>query len=336
LAVELIVLAPERAVADEGGVGFWLPGQFGSLAAAPQVPGWAVGIVNFYTSVNASGNVAAAREVTIGKLNPSVNVNLNLSIAAKPDLVLVVPTYVFATPVLGGQFAMSMGAAAGRSSGDLDGTLTVVVGPTSGTRQGEISDARYGFSDLYPQASLRWNSGVNSWMVYAMGDIPVGTYDSTRLANLGIGHGAVDSGVGYTYFDPKTGHEFSVATGLTYNFVNPSTDYQNGIDWHLDWGASQFLTKTVQIGAVGYFYQQLTADRGAAPFLGEKLSRVAGIGPQVGFIFPAGSLQGYLNLKGYWEFAPENRASGWNAWVTLAFSPKPPEPSTPSHRMITK
>jgi hypothetical protein len=306
------------------------------LAAAPQVPGWAVGIVNVYESVGASGNVAAAREVTIGKLNPAVNVNLNLNLTAKPDLVLVAPSYVFATPVFGGQFAVSMGAAAGRSSGELDGTLTVAVGPFSATRQGQISDARYGFSDLYPQASLRWNSGVNSWMVYATGDMPVGTYDSSRLANLGIGHGAIDAGAGYTYFDPKSGHVFSVVTGLTYNFVNPSTDYQNGVDWHVDWGASQFLTKTVQIGAVGYFYQQLTADRGAAPFLGENLSRVAGIGPEVGFIFPAGSLQGYLNLKSYWEFATENRASGWNAWVTLAFSPNPPAPPDRARRMLTK
>ena len=50
-------------------------------------------------------------------------------------------------------------------------------------------------------------------MVYGMGDIPVGTYDSSRLANFGIDHGAADGGVGYTYFDPKTGHEFSAVIG---------------------------------------------------------------------------------------------------------------------------
>jgi hypothetical protein len=332
----LALAVPNAARADEGGVGFWLPGQFGSLAAAPQVPGLAVGILNYYTSVSAGGNVAAAREITIGRFNPTAKVNLNLGLSATPDLVLVDPTYVFATPVLGGQFAVSMGAAVGRSTGDLNGTLTFFVGPLSTTRQGEISDARYGFSDLYPEASLRWNSGVNSWMIYAAGDIPVGTYDSTRLANLGIGHGAADGGVGYTYFDPKTGHEFSVVTGLSYNFVNPSTDYQNGIDWHLDWGASQFVSQAVQIGLVGYFYQQVTADSGAPAFLGENLSRVAGIGPQIGFIFPAGSLQGYLNLKSYWEFAAENRAAGWNAWVTLAFSPAPPAPTDKPRRMLTK
>ena len=319
-------MAPHNAYADEGGVSFWLPGQFGSLAATPQTPGWSIGFVNIYELVSANGNVAAAREYTIGKFTPAVNVNLNVNLTAKPDLVLVAPTYVFATPVFGGQFALSVAGAAGRSAGDVNGALTVSTLGASATRQGEISDARYGVSDLYPQASLRWNSGVNNWMVYTLGDIPVGTYDATRLANLGIGHGAIDGGGGYTYFDPKTGHEFSVVTGLTYNFINPSTNYQNGIDWHVDWGASQFLNKSLQVGAVGYFFQQLTADRGAAPFLGANLGRVAGVGPQVGVLFPAGSMQGYLNVKGYWEFAAENRASGWNVWVTLAFSPKAAEP----------
>src|SRR5262249_7309868 len=48
---------------------------------------------------------------------------------------------------------------------------------------------RNGFTDLYPEVALRWNSGVNNWMIYGMGDIPVGTYDHTRLANFSIGHG---------------------------------------------------------------------------------------------------------------------------------------------------
>ena len=60
-----------------------------------------------------------------------------------------------------------------------------------------------------------------------------------------------------------TGHELSAVTGFTYNLINPSTNYQSGIDWHLDWGASQFLTKQIQVGAVGYFYEQITPDRQA-------------------------------------------------------------------------
>jgi hypothetical protein len=82
-----------------------------------------------------------------------------------------------------------------------------------------ISDSVTGFGDLYPQASLKWNSGVNNFMTYVTGDIPVGDYSSTRLANLGLGHGAIDGGAGYTYFNPATGREFSAVTGLTYNFT---------------------------------------------------------------------------------------------------------------------
>jgi hypothetical protein len=37
---------------------------------------------------------------------------------------------------------------------------------------------------------------VHNWMVYGAGDILVGDYSSTNLANIGIGHGAVDGGGG--------------------------------------------------------------------------------------------------------------------------------------------
>jgi hypothetical protein len=74
-------------------------------------------------------------------------------------------------------------------------------------------------------------------------------------------HGALDGGLGYTYFDQKAGHEFSAVAGLTGNFENPATDYTNGIDFHLDLAASQFLTKQLQVGVVGYVYDQRTTYR---------------------------------------------------------------------------
>ncbi len=66
-----------------------------------------------------------------------------------------------------------------------------------------LSDSASGFGDLIPMFSLRWNVGVNNYMYYITGDIPVGAYNSMRLSNIGIGHGAIDSGGGYTYFDPE-------------------------------------------------------------------------------------------------------------------------------------
>jgi hypothetical protein len=228
-AVAAVTLSVGLAQADEGGVSFWVPGQFGSLAAVPSTPGWWLAIVNYYTNVSASGSVAAARQITIGNLSRTVNVSLNATLNANADVVFINPSYVFATPIFGGQFAVGVTGLVGADNGAVNGTLTIGSGSVAIMRQGAIADSMSGYGDLYPMATLRWNSGVNNWMTYVTGDIPVGMYDPSSLANLGIGHGAIDAGGGYTYLDPQAGHEFSVVTGFTYNLINPSTDYQNGV-----------------------------------------------------------------------------------------------------------
>lgn len=331
-----LALSPELSRADESGISYWLPGRFGSLAATPQVAGWSMAEVYYHTTVAASGNVAAAREIQIGRIPAHINVDLNLNLNAQGDLVILNPTYTFATPVMGGQLAIGIAGIFGRSAASLNGTLTAAVGPFAITRTGTLSDSLTSVGDLYPQATLKWNAGVHNYMAYITGDIPVGAYDPTRLANLGIGHGAVDAGGGYTYFNPMTGHEFSAVAGFTYNLKNQDTQYQNGIDFHVDWGASQFLSKQVFVGLVGYYYQQVTDDSGQHPMLGGFRSRVVGLGPQLGFLFPVGDMQGYLNIKGYGEFAADNRPSGWNTWLTFSISPMAPPAMTPSRHLARK
>ncbi len=333
-------MVPQPALADQGGISFWVPGQFGSLAAVPGQPGFNFATVYYHTSVGASGAVAAQRQIEIGRLNPrnvNLNLDLNVDLNARANLVFLVPGYIFETPIFGGQLGVSMAAITGRNTATLDGALTASLGPLSVTRQGQISDTATGFADLFPQATLKWNQGVHNWMVYGMTNIQVGSYDRTRLANLGYGHTAIDGGLGYTYFDPAKGHEFSVVAGTTYNFTNKHTDYRNGQDYHIDAAAAQFLSKTFFVGAVGYYYDQFTADSGSPPIFGPVKSRVLGIGPQMGFILPMGEMQGYLNFKAYFESNANNRPDGWNAWVTFALSPaaKPAMASNPA-RMALK
>ena len=131
------------------------------------------------------------------------------------------------------------------------------------------SDSVWGGSDLYPTAQLFWNKGgVNNFMAYLAGDIPVGSYSPDRLANIGIGHAAIDGGGAYTYLNTKTGTDFSATLGLTGNFENPSTNYTNGLNSHLELAAAQFLNEQFFVGAVGYVYQQLTPDHGQLAILG--------------------------------------------------------------------
>jgi hypothetical protein len=337
VAIALLASLPSASRADEGGVSYWLPGRFGSLAAVPAVPGWSMAAVYYHTSVGASGAVAAARQIQIGRIPANIAVSLDANLSAQGDLILLNPTYTFATPVLGGQLAIGITGLFGRSSASVDGTLTAALGPLAVTRTGFIQDSITSVGDLYPQATLKWNAGVHNFMTYLTGDIPVGAYSSTRLANLGIGHAAIDGGGGYTYFNPAAGQEFSAVAGLTYNFKNLDTNYQNGIDFHVDWGMSQFLSKQFFVGFVGYGYQQITDDFGQHPVLGGFRSRVFGIGPQAGFLFPVGDMQGYLNLKAYGEFAAENRPSGWNTWLTFSLSPMAPTSTvTPTKHRIVK
>lgn len=341
IAVAVVVSIATSSRADEGGVSFWVPGFIASLAATPQVPGFSFANILYYSQVSAGGNVAFAKQVAAGNIKVNFNGNLNANVhgSAEP-LYLAIPGYTFATPVLGGQAAVLMGIPYGRLQASVDAAISgnLGLGGPGFTVGRSLTEAVTGFGDLVPEALLRWNFGVNNFMTYITGNLTTGRYAPTRIANLGIGHNAIDAGGAYTYFNQKTGFEFSTALGFTYNFKNEHTQYQNGVNMHLDLGISQFLTKQWQVGLVGYLYDQLSCDSGLGNRLGCFESRVAGIGPQIGFVFPISKeWQGYLNVKGYKEFAAENRPDGWNAWLTFAISPAAPGEAPPSAaRMITK
>ena len=183
-------------------------------------------------------------------------------------------------------------------------------------------DAQPGGSIRRRPGSGRQNQGLPSGLQRSGS---IGQYDPLRLANFGIGHGGIDGGAGYTYFDKATGYEFSAVGGLTYNLENPYTKYQSGIDAHVDLGASKFVSEQLHIGLVGYYYQQITPDRAQPSIPSDFKSRVAAVGPQIGYFFPIGEVQGYVNLKGYGEFSAQNRLQGWTTWLTLVISPKMPK-----------
>ena len=297
-----IALIPAVSVADEGGVSFWLPGQMSTLAAAPAKPGWSMPLVYYHTSADESSSKGTRLG---GRVAAGVDVDA--------DLLFAIPTYTFSEPLLEGQAALSLVAAVGKMAVDANALLT---GPRGRVIEREVSDSLKGGSDLYPLATLKWNHGNYNYMIYSMGNIPVGAYDPDRLVNVGLGHWSLDMGGGFTFFDRK--NEFSAVLGLTHNWENPDTDYQNGLDAHLDLSASHFVTETTHIGLVGYVYQQITGDKGDGAVLGDYKSSVSAVGPQVGYFFKVGQETWYTNFKGYYEFSAKNRAEGWNMWLTLA------------------
>src|SRR6516162_8256086 len=276
---------PRIAAADEAGTSFWLPGQYGSFAAVTSEPGWSFENSYYHASADASRGITFERGggIQAGMKSPS-------------DLFMFTPTYAFETKLFAAQAAFGTTILYGKNATSVSATLS---GPGGTTLSGSKSDEVFGFGDLYPTLSLKWNKDANNFMVYATTGLPVGAYQLTRLSALGLGHWAVDGGIGYTYLNEKAGIEGSVVFGLTYNFINPDTQYQSGTDAHLDWALSPILTDKFHIGAVGYVYNQVTGDSGAGARLGDFKSRVAGIGPQIGFFIPFFDRESYLNLRAY-------------------------------------
>jgi hypothetical protein len=296
-----VLLVSTPAFADQGGVPFWFSGQFASLAAVPATPGWSLVTSPYYYN----GSAAKDKTFQIGE-------TVAAGIRSSAPLLLFQPGYAAETKILDGQPYVGLGWGPGSNRTSVD--ITFSQPALGGTRSDSIS----GGTDLYPFASLAWASGNDNWMTYVTGDIPVGAYQSSRLSNLGIGHGAIDAGGGYTYLNNTSGLEFSAVAGVTYNWENTHTNYQNGVDSHLDWAVSQFLSENWALGVVGYVYYQLTGDSGSGDKVGAFKSRVASVGPEVGYAFKFNDQPAYFNLRGYWEFWAQNRVDGYALFATVS------------------
>lgn len=301
LFIFLGIFFSHTSSADEGGVPFWLSGQYASMAAVPMSAGWSLVVLPY----SYSGSADKSKTFQRGQ---SVNAGLN----ARESFALIQLGYVGTEKILGAQPYIGLGWGPGTN------TTTASVSVVNPLVQLNRANTSNGGTDIYPLASLTWNQGNNNFKTYVTGDIPVGTYSPSTLSSIGIGHAAVDAGGGYTYLNEKSGLEFSGILGATYNWTNNQTNYQNGIDSHLDWSVSQFLSQNWQVGIAGYGYYQLTADSGVGDKVGAFKSRIAAVGPQIGYLFNIGANQAYINVRAYKEFWAQNRVEGYATIATIS------------------
>lgn len=286
------------AAADESGAAFWLSGQYASMSAVPPPPGWSlVTFANLYRGKQDGARISSSESADI---------------EGEQAIIYFQPGYAFETKILGGTPYVSISAGYG--------SATTLLRPDEPNGDLNRSQTVSGAPDLNPFASLSWSDDVNNVMTYLSLNVPVGQYNPDGIANLGLGHAALDWGAAYTYFDEKTGLEFSALAGLTYNWKNPYTNYQSGIDSHVDWGASRWMNEKWQIGIAGYAYYQLTDDTGSGDDLGANRSRVAGIGPQIGYQHQWNGRALDVSLRGYQEFWARNRTQGQSLFLVTSYS----------------
>lgn len=226
----------------------------------------------------------------------------------------VEPSWTPARTLLGGQPSMSVSFGWGRvvnraaSATDASETNLDPVARDSGP------------TDIVPTMSLYWARGRTSWMAYMTGNLPVGTVDPKRYSNLTLGHFAFDAGGGLTWSDPASGWEVSAVAGFTINATDPTTQYRNGLDSHLDWDVSwSEPAGGWQLGLAGYVYWQLGADSGSGDTVGAFKSRVVGLGPEFVRNFTLGGRAMQANVRAYGEVWATNRPQGVAAYATLNF-----------------
>jgi hypothetical protein len=71
----------------------------------------------------------------------------------------------------------------------VDANVVGALGPIGFATEKSISQSLDAWGDLYLQPTLRWNNGVNNYLIYGMMNFPVGAYDPNRLVNFGLGIG---------------------------------------------------------------------------------------------------------------------------------------------------
>ncbi len=81
---------------------------------------------------------------------------------------------------------------------------------------------------------------------------------------------------------------------------------------------SQFISANWELGVVGYVYYQLTGDSGSGNRVGAFKSRIASVGPEVGYVFQLNGQPAYFNLRGYGEFWAQNRVEGYAIFATVS------------------
>ena len=282
-------------LADEAGNSFWFCGQFASLVAVPKTVGWSIGSKLYYidqkdTDFNETSN----------------NIPAKANISSKTTYFFLEPTYTPNSTWFGGQpsFTLAQGFA-------YDFSKASITSDNFGFLESSTQN-NWGASNMYPFGEIAWNEKNHNWLVYVMGGLPVGNFNPNSIFNFGTGHYAVDLGFGYTYLNKGSGWEGSGLFGVTYNFIIPQTDYKNGLDSHLDYAISNFLSEDWELGIVGYVYYQLTADSGN---LGPFKSKAAAIGPEGTYFWKSGEYEMNFTLRGYFDFWTENRLGGFSMYA---------------------
>ena len=291
--------------AVEGGSGFYLLGAKGSLAGVLAPAGNYLSVDSYFYS----GDISQTEAL------PTVGGELEVGLEADVIVAIASVLHVSELEVLNGRLAY--GVVIPVVNQDLSADLTLNFdGEVIGS--GSEDDEATAIGDPLLTAILGWSDNNLHTTLNMLLNIPVGDYDEGSLTNAGFNRWGLDTTVAFTYLNPDTGRELTVAPGITINGKNLDTDYRSGDEFHVEIAAMQHLSEKYAIGLIGYHYEQINEDSGSAP--DDYKGRVSAIGPALNFNFQIGDTPVYGKAKYLVESNVKNRMEGDAAFLQFSIA----------------
>lgn len=123
-----------------------------------------------------------------------------------------------------------------------------------------------GIGDVYvTPAALGWNWSDHHLNANLSFIAPTAEYEESYPINLGRNYWSFDPNVSYTWLHHTRGHELTLTLGYMKNGENPDSHYTTGDEVHLDWTIAQHFSERIAVGITGYWYEQVTIDKGTFP-----------------------------------------------------------------------
>ncbi|NKF22253.1 SphA family protein [Solimonas marina] len=143
-------------------------------------------------------------------------------------------------------------------------------------------------------------------------DVPSGSYNSDRSANVALHFYSWQPNYGWTWFvNPKV--EIGGTLSAAINTKNHDTDYHAGWMLHYEQLVAYALSESVQLGIQGFYFRQMSDDKqDGKVYDGGYRTRGAALGPQLRYTIRPGVA---VVAKYQHEFASENRALGDRFWL---------------------
>jgi hypothetical protein len=192
------------------------------------------------------------------------------------------------------------------------------------------SDSDNGIGDIeFWPLMLGWAKNDFKYDVRCGIYAPSGAYDSSKLANTGLGYWTIEPEVTFSYMSAKSpwsskiGTEVSLYSGVDFNTENNDTNYTSGTSLHFDLTVAQHLPLWggfAGIGANAFYYDQITGDSGSGARLGDFKGMTTGVGPVLSYIHPVCDSQLLAELKWLPELDVDKRMKGDYIWFKLGFA----------------